>query len=145
MSKPIGMTGVARMVSDKGLALTFKANGSVTKTQALDPKKTYAVFASGAGPANLSIAASNDDLNSVGNGTAKFAAAKVYTALAAAGGYIGTVGPGASALKVTHAKNGAGTDDAPTVALLGGRYQVRIVEDGDASTGLGDYTAVTAD
>jgi len=143
MSKPIGMTGLKRIANDKQNSMVFKADAAATKTLALDPSKTYAVFAMGAGPATLTFAATSDSADAIANGTAKYVANRLFTALAAAGGYLGTLGVGATGIKVTHVKSGAGVDDAPTVALLGGRYEVRIVEAADNTTGFGDYTAVT--
>ena len=145
----IGMNGVARIrtTTAKVRSVAFALNAQATKVISLDPTKRYKLFASGAGPSDLVVSVSQDDPN-MGD-QQKFAAPKTYAAMAAAGGYLGTVS-GATAVKVQHTKNGSGTDDAATVALLGGRCQVRAVEIGtavdgeDATTGLGDYTALTA-
>lgn len=146
----MGMNGQAyvRSTTAKVRKVTFALATSATKTISLDPSKRYAVFAEGAGPSDVTLAVSGDDPAAIAAGKGKFSANKGYTALAAAGGYLGTVN-GGTTLKVTHIKNGAGTDDAPTVAALGGRFQLRAVEIGFAiaedDADLGGYTAVTAD
>jgi hypothetical protein len=145
MSKPIGRNGLARISDDNFGVLTFAANTLATKVQGLDRTKSYAVFMIGAGPSDVTLAATKDSQDAVSDGIAKFAALKTYADLPAAGGFAGVVS-GVTAVRVTHVKEGAGTDDAPTVVKLGGRFQVRFVEtvDLDGTTGLGDYTALTA-
>lgn len=146
-SRAIGFGGVARISGDERPApsVTFPLATSVTKNLGgLDPAKKYAIIAVGAGPANLNIQTTGDTPEAVANGTAKYAAAKVYTAIPAAGGVLGVV-EGVTGVKVIHIKNGAGTDDAPTVAKLGGRYQVKAVESAKVDGGLGAYTPVAAD
>lgn len=146
MSKSIGPAGVTLMASDTPKhAATFKLDTADTQHIALDPAKTYAVFARGAGPSNVTFAASKDSLDAAVNGYAAFAPVKTYTAMAAAGGLLGHVS-GVTCVRVTHAKNGSGTDDANVVAVLGGRFQLRCEETATNSndTGLGAYTPLTA-
>jgi len=149
MSTPIGRTGLARIGNDQVNAVTFTANTSVTKVTGLDPTKTHDIFFSVAGPSDVTLAFTSDDPQAVAGDYAVYGADKVYTTVSAAG-YGGAVAPGVTAVKVTHAKNGAGTDVALTVATLGGRFQARFVEkvavgqavaDADQGT-YGDYTAL---
>lgn len=145
MSKPIGRKGLARISDDNFGVLVFAAATAATKVQALDRSKSYAVIFVGAGPSDVTLAASKDSQDAISEGTAKYAATKTYAALPAAGGFAGVVS-GVTAVKITHIKSGAGVDDAPTVVKLGGRFQARFIEtaDLDNTTGLGDYTALTA-
>lgn len=146
MSKPIGMTGLRRLTNDaKVKEATFPLDTSVSKVVALDPTKSYAILCSGAGPADLTIEMTADSHDAIANGTARYAPATVYSNIAAAGGFLGNA-VGATGVRVTHVKDGVGVDDANTVALLGGRYQVRFVEGGvEADIGLDAYTPVTPD
>lgn len=145
-SRAIGFGGVSRISGNDRLAatITFALAAMAVKSVTLDPNKTYGLFMMGAGPADIVVKTTSDAPEAIANGTAKYAATKTYTAAAAAGGYLASVN-GVTGVQVTHTKSGAGVDDAPTVAKLGGRYQFRAVEgvvDGDG--GLGAYTALTA-
>lgn len=144
MSKPIGMNGLARIATDNVLSAVFKATTAATKTIGLDPAKTYGLFASGAGPSDITVQTTSDSQDRIADGTAKYAALKTYAAMAAAGGFLGAIN-GATGVKVTHVKNGVAVDDAPTVAKLGGRFELRAVAGvPDADAGLGVYTPLTA-
>lgn len=145
MSHPIGTSGLARAaLSMAVLSVSFKKTTAETKIIALDPSKNYGLFCSGAGPSDVLVYATKDSKDAVSNGTAVYTAVKTYTAMAAAGGYIGEL-KNCTAVKVTHTKSGSGTDDAAKVTALGGRFQVRAMEGATgADTGLGSYTALTA-
>lgn len=142
MSKPAGEAlittgndGVRRAV-----AVAATATTSVIR---LDPSTGYLVFLAVAGPTDVTIQATMDTPNSVSDGTANYTTAKGKTNNTA-GGLLAILPKGVTGLKVTQTKNGAGTDDAPTVAKLGGRSVVRCVptQSADGKTGVTDYTAI---
>lgn len=147
MSTPIGTAGLVRIAGttdDKNRRVGFKANALATKYLGLNPEKWYGLFAVGAGPSDITVAVTSDSPQSIANGTAKYGALKTYTNMAAAGGFLGAVN-GATGVKVTHVKNGAGVDDVNVVAALSGRFELRAVENvPDNDTGLGIYTALTS-
>lgn len=148
-SQPIGMNGLASVVNaaaGESRTAVFTADSSATRTISnIDPTTANKVFVSVAGPSALTLQATMDSAAAVKAGNAVWAAVKTY-ANVTADGYMGTLDKGVSALRVTHVKVGAGIDTAGKVTSLGGRAQVRVVptSDMDATTGLGDYTAMTA-
>lgn len=151
MSTPIGFSGLAYSAKPSGPALTFAADASAVKVTGLDPAKSYDIFFSVAGPSDVTIHTTSDSPAAIAAGIAVWGAAKAYTTVAA-DGYGGMIAAGATAVKVTHAKNGAGTDSAPVVAALGGRFQARFVAKLASATvdaaaadqgTYGDYTALS--
>lgn len=147
MSTPIGRVGLKRLAHDDMKAVTFAASASATKVIGLDASRSHDILVSVAGDTDLTLLVTRDDPQAVANGTAVYGPAKAYAKITASG-YGGALARGVTAVKVTCAKNGAGTDDAGTVTALGGRAQIRFAaKDGDSAnvdTGTyGDYTALT--
>ena len=160
MTQPIPRAGLAVQPGMIGAAgqpwprtLMFPATASTTKVHALDPTKSYEVFLDCAGNSDVSMNVSSDDLTAVSSGRALYGAAKTYTATGAGAfkGYMGAIAEGSTAVQITIAQHAAATDDAPTVAALGARAVVRIVEKlaGTAQDAAnvdngtyGDYTAM---
>lgn len=117
---------------------------AVTSTIRLDPTTAYLVFLDVAGPTDVTIQTTMDSPSAVSNGRAIYTTAKGKTNNTA-GGLLAILKKGVTGLKVVQTKNGAGTDDAPSVAAIGGRSVVRCVPttSSDATTGVTDYTAIT--
>jgi hypothetical protein len=143
MSKPTGEALIVTGANGVRKA-TATVNTAVASVIKLDPAMAHNVFAAVAGPTDFTaVSATTDSPEAVANGTAVYCTAKAKTNVTA-GGLLANLPKGVTALKVTMTKNGAGTDDVPTVAALGGRSQVRCVpvDASDVKTGITDYTAI---
>lgn len=132
MSQAIGRTGLAKQsVRDPDVrVLTFTSNAQVTKTVGLDPKKSYRMYSSNAGPCTVTIALTADTPAAFKAGLAAYGPDRAPTAAALGdntNAYVGHIAKGASGAKVTHTKSGSGTDNAGKVTALGGRFQIRFV------------------
>lgn len=104
------------------------------------------IYVTLAGPATLTFKWTRDSFEAISKGTAVWSPVTSFTALAASA-YLASLAE-ATAIMVSHVKSGTGTDDAPTLALLGGaRCQVRVVQDPMAVSGdaLKPFVKVTAD
>lgn len=143
MSKPAGEANITTGNDGVRRAVAVAATAT-TAVIRLDPTTGYLVFLALAGPTDVTIQATMDSPNSVSDGTANYTTPKGKTNNTA-GGLLAILPKGVTGLKVTQTKNGAGTDDAPTVAKLGGRSVIRCVPSAsaDGKTGVTDYTAIT--
>ena len=140
-----GMNGEAKITKDQGVVkATALVNTAQTDALLLDTTQQYAVFLAVSGPTDVTLQATLDSHEAILNGTAIYTAAKGKTNNTA-GGLLAMLDKGVTGLKVVQTKYGAGTDDATTVAALGGRSCVRCVPvvNADGGTGLTDYTPIT--
>lgn len=148
MKQTSNFLGKARITSGFAGAVLFLATdtASTIKSLTLDPNSATALFLDVAGNTNIKVEVTFDGPEAVSKGRAVYAAAKTFTATAVAG-YLGKIAKGATSVRITQSKQGAGTDDVNAIAAIGGRAVVRATPVGDtfaADTGIGAYTALTS-
>lgn len=128
MSKAIGYRGIAKAYRDMDTTATLLFPLSTTVTAVKQLKRgDYSIFVSLAGAADISYEVTNDSPEAIAKGVAEWTGVTAKTAVALGDYYYGDFRD-ITGIRVTHIKNGSVADNAPIVAALGGRCQVRLVK-----------------